>query len=175
MEGDYCPRTTVIAVYRGPCIGKFLRHRLSPNGAIQIPKLCLHIGHGFATYRTTVRASCVFSEALVVYTMTTFHENNSFRRREHIFSAYWTVALGRTLDAAMGIFDRYVNTNGASLLNVRTTNADQEIGLGSYLAMEKVFTKTLSSSADSTITAVIYTLFRIVIPKLANRAIIRRG
>lgn len=54
--------------------------------------------------------------AFLVNAMSTSHENNSVRGREHVFSANRTVALSGAFDAAMRVLDRNGYAYTTSLL-----------------------------------------------------------
>jgi hypothetical protein len=51
--------------------------------------------------------------------MTASHKNDCLRRREHVFAANRTVAVGRALDALVGLFHRNRHTEAAGLSIVR--------------------------------------------------------
>jgi hypothetical protein len=42
--------------------------------------------------------------ALMMDTVTTLHKNYGLLRGKHVFAAYWTIAIRRPFDTAMGIF-----------------------------------------------------------------------
>ena len=51
-------------------------------------------------------------------------------------------------------------------------NVCQGIKVGKYLAVEEVLAKSLANSTNSTIVTVIYALFTVIVPKLANIAVV---
>ena len=54
----------------------FIGHGLIPDGYINVPELCLHVDNALAADGALVRPLEVFVVALLMYAMSTCHENN---------------------------------------------------------------------------------------------------
>jgi hypothetical protein len=96
-------------------------------------------------------------EAVVVNGVPTSHKYNGLRRGEQVFATYGAIAFGRLFNTSMSGLggDRHADNAG--------------------LAMEKVFSQTLSESADATIIAVVNRFLWVIVPELANGAVIARS
>ena len=97
--------STIIAVHQSLRILVLRRHRLTLDRLVKLAKLHLHIDDASTADRTLVRGLHVGVVASQVDTVATLHENHGQRRREHIVSANWTVAVCGTFDATMRVSD----------------------------------------------------------------------
>jgi hypothetical protein len=97
---------TVVTINQTLCVPELLGHGLAFNRAIQISERRFHVGDGLTADRTTEGGFRIFRQAFVVETMTTSHHNHSLRGGEHVISTNGTVALGGSLDTAMGVLPR---------------------------------------------------------------------
>ena len=68
-------------------------------------EVSFHIEHASAADGTTIGAPNMFMVALLVDTVTAFHEYYLFWGCEHVVAADWTVAIGGSLDTAMRLCD----------------------------------------------------------------------
>ena len=102
-----CLGTTIITIDPGLGIFELWWHGLSVNRTIELLELHLHVDHASAAYRAPIGILHVFVVAQVMNAMTTRHEDHSLRGCKHIFAAYRTVAINRSLDASVGISNRY--------------------------------------------------------------------
>ena len=112
MVSDRRFSVAVVAIYQGLGIAKFFRHRLRLYGALQSGELPFHVHYASTTDRTTVRRLHVFIVASLVNTVAASHENHRLRRGKHVLAANWAIAVGRALNATMGILnlDRHADT-----------------------------------------------------------------
>lgn len=79
MVLDHRFGATVITINQALCVFEFFRHRLTFNGAIQIPERRFHVGDGLAADRTTEGGLRIFRQASVMETMATSHHNHGLR------------------------------------------------------------------------------------------------
>lgn len=86
--------------------------------------------------------------------MSTLHETDGFRGREHVLAAYWTVTICDSLDAPM------IRLLGDS--NASTTP----------LAVKEILANAPPDPANTAVIAVIDILIWVIIPQLADAAII---
>lgn len=93
--------------------------------------------------------------AFVVDTMSAWHKDHRGSTGEHVLATNGAIAFQVALDTFVVAFKM---------------NAHTDIAL---FAMKVIATKSLSNPADTAIVTVINVLFRVVVPQLANVAIVR--
>jgi hypothetical protein len=108
-------RTAIVAVNKAFGILELVGHRLALDGAIQVSECRFHVGDGLATKGTSVRTFGVLRETLVVNTVATSHDDDSFWRSEHVVATYGTVTLGGAFNATMSVFNAHRKANRACL------------------------------------------------------------
>jgi len=101
---DGGPSTTIVAVNQRFSVSELRRHRLNVDLPLQMAKLSLHVHNTSATNGAFVGAPHMLFVALMMDTVTTLHKNYGLLRGKHVFAAYWTIAIRRPFDTAMGIF-----------------------------------------------------------------------
>jgi hypothetical protein len=101
----------VIAEYIRSVVAVLVGHGLFFNVSIQPPKLALHIGNAFRTYRTLVACIAPLGEARLVDTVATPHKCHRFVGGEHVFATDRTVAFCTSFDTFVGAFglDRHAS------------------------------------------------------------------
>jgi len=99
----------------------------------------------------------------------TWHGHDGGRGVEQVFAAYGTVAVGGAFNTLMaqGVGDGYADI--AVLHHVRIIGADKR---RPYLAMHVVLAQSRTSSANTAVYAVVDLFVAVVVPQLADFAII---
>ena len=88
-------------------------------------------------------------------------------------AADWTIALGSSGKALMRCCVRYGDADIAALNSVSLVS--NMFNACAHLAVIKIFTQTFSSSTYTAVWAVVDFLLTIVVPQLADIAIVTRG
>jgi len=108
--------------------------------------LGLHIRDTSAADRTLVVPLGILKEAFIMNAVAASHKNNGIRGREHVLAADGTIALGNAFDTAVSGFDGYRHAGTARL------------------AVEEILPNPFTNPADSTIVAMIYAFFTVIVP-----------
>jgi hypothetical protein len=119
--------------------------------------LKVHLDGAFLAYGALVCCLHVQVVTCLVEIVAASYRHDCTLRVEQIFAAYWTVTFGRSLDTLVGLVKRNCNANVAPL------------------AMNVVLAQADSAPADSAVHAMIDFLAAVVIPQLADIAVIPRG
>lgn len=159
---DRCPCTAVIA--HNQCFGVFemRRHRLAVNIGLQLSERQLHVCETLIANGATVRRFHMKVVTLMMNAVTTLHENHGLGRGEHVFAAYWAIAVSRTFDTFMRVLYR----NGDACLTDLQILRHRQVGKieGTYLAMKKILPKPFANTAYATVIAMVYVLLCVIIP-----------
>jgi GrpB-like predicted nucleotidyltransferase (UPF0157 family) len=125
-------------VNQGASILELCGHGLTLNCAIQVSESRFHVDNGFAAYGASVRTLGVLRKAFLVNTMPAAHEDNSVRRRKHIISTDWTVALSGALDTSMGVLyrDRQTHTTRLLLGQHLRRNTEPYLSIRRFLTLQ---------------------------------------
>lgn len=107
--------TTVVTIDPGVGVVELRRHGLALDGAVKMAKLHFHVDDAAAADGAAVGSFHVLVVAKVVDAVPAAHEDDRLGGGEHIFAADGTVAVGGTLDAAVGVADGNGHADAARL------------------------------------------------------------
>lgn len=110
-------------------------------------------------------------------TVTTPHHNHCFWGSKHVVAANGTVALSGPFNTPMRVLNRDRQTDAAclrliSIMRRRRQPLLKSAGQSTYLAMEEVLSESLPNATDATIVAMIDAFLPVIVPELADVAII---